>query len=186
MATSSSAFIAQPNFLAASKRNVFSTKVRLLFFYKREMKRWRREREPQGVVMTCKNKNKNSFSPPRGLHRSTTTTTTTHTQNPFSLFFTTNRPRLLNLALEPPAVEDRSSKPKRFSTLVVRRKKQPGNRWCASTADIFTEVISARCRTRTDARLVGSGRTDSKPRWRRRLVSRHRKDRYRPLTPRAS
>lgn len=114
--------------------------------------------------MTCKNKNKNSFSPPRGHPSIDNNNNNNSHANPFSLFFTTNRPRLLNLALEPPAVEDRSSKPKRFSTLVVRRKKQPGNRWCASTADIFTEVISARCRTRTDARLVGSGRTDSKPR----------------------
>jgi len=67
MATSSRAFIAQPNFLAASKRNVF-TKVRswfFFFFFFCFLKTRDDEREPQGVMMTCKNKNKNSFSPPR-------------------------------------------------------------------------------------------------------------------------
>merc|ERR1711959_433091 len=48
-----------------------------------------------------------------------------------------------------------------FSILGRSKEHLLGNRWCALTADMCTEVISARCRTRTDARRVASGRTDS-------------------------
>jgi len=124
-------------------------------------------RDAKAILMTCKkswtkNKFLNMFYICARRHEQT------HSRALFLLLFSrvfliSNRLLNLERRFEPPVVEDRSSKPRRFSTL-ARRKKLPGNRWCASIADTFTEVISARCQTRTDARLAVLVRIDSKPR----------------------
>ena len=172
MATSST-FIAQPNFLV--KKNVFtvSQSRRASFFF--VCARFRSSSKSRShfardtkVMMTCKkswtktNSNKYEFYICARRHEQT------HSRTLFLLLFSrvfliSNRLLNLERRFEPPVVEDRSSKLKRFSTL-ARRKKLPGNRWCASIADTFTEVISARCQTRTDARLAVLVRIDSKPR----------------------
>jgi len=173
MATSST-FIAQPNFLV--KKNVFtvSQSCRASFFLcvcarsrssskSRVAFRARREGDFDDVQKKLdENKFLNMFYICARRHEQT------HSRALFLLLFSrvfliSNRLLNLERRFEPPVVEDRSSKLKRFSTL-ARRKKLPGNRWCASIADTFTEVISARCQTRTDARLAVLVRIDSKPR----------------------